>query len=37
MEDTLGGDIEQQVNVKLIKKGKEAYELFKSQLLKYNK
>jgi predicted glycosyltransferase len=37
MEDRLGGDIDQQVNVKLIKKGKEAYELFKSELLKYNK
>jgi len=37
MEGTISIESNQQADVKLIKKGKEAYELFKSELLKYNK
>jgi predicted glycosyltransferase len=37
VEDIIGSHSEQHVNMKLIDKGKQAYELFKSQLLKYSK
>ena len=37
VEDIMGSHSKQHLNMKLIDKGKQAYELFKSQLLKYNK
>ncbi|MEP6597430.1 MAG: DUF354 domain-containing protein [Ginsengibacter sp.] len=36
-EDIIGYNSKEHINMKLINKGKQAYELFKSQLLKYSK
>ena len=37
VEDIIGSNSKQHINMKLIDKGKQAYDLFKSQLLKYSK